>query len=165
MTIEEWRPVVGYEGLYEVSDLGRIKSINNRLRKLGPKILKGSINHGYRHVALCKNGTVKTPGVHSLVLQAFVGPRDATKAEGCRHLDGNPLNNVLSNLRWGNHAENYLDSLHHGTAGKCLLTKDDVLRIREAKLFGATTNDLVQVWGVSKSAINRIISRNTWHYI
>ena len=98
MKKEYWKPVVGYEGLYEVSNFGRVKSL-----KFGKeRILKQSKNkktkHGYYVVCLSKNGIVKNYLVHRLVAQAFLpNPNDYKEVN---HKDENPQNNIVSNLEW-----------------------------------------------------------------
>jgi len=106
---ENWKPVIGYEKHYEVSDLGNIRTIArvvkrvcethtntqnvvSRLRKLQV------CESGYVRVSLCKNGKVKFFYVHTLVLGSFVGP----KPDGydCDHKDKDRSNNNLSNLRY-----------------------------------------------------------------
>lgn len=95
---EEWRPVEGYEGLYEVSDWGRVKSLNfNNTGKEG--ILKPSPNgHGYLQVKLYKNGEKSMRRVHILVMQAFVGK--CPKNHEIDHYDWNRKNNRLDNLSY-----------------------------------------------------------------
>lgn len=118
MTGEEWRPVVGHEGLYEVSDRGRVRSIDGRVivrsdgvaqRRAG-RLLKASPNDTGHMVLRVQHIHVY---VHTLVLEAFVGPRPAGK-EAC-HWDGNPANNLLANLRWDTRSANQFDSVRHGT--------------------------------------------------
>lgn len=89
--IEEWREVPGYEGLYEVSDWGRI-------RRNG-KILKTRNNgHGYLHVDLCKNGLVKTINIHRLVALAFL--QNPNNYPQINHIDEDKTNNAVENLEW-----------------------------------------------------------------
>ncbi|WP_211339176.1 NUMOD4 motif-containing HNH endonuclease [Salana multivorans] len=115
-TPETWLPVVGYEGLYEVSDRGRVRSLDRlsaagapqRGRVLRPSIAKG----GYPMVSLYRDRGRSTRTVHRLVLLAFVGP-EPEGAEAC-HRDGNPTNNALPNLYWGTHSENMHDAVRHG---------------------------------------------------
>lgn len=108
--MENWLPVVGYEGQYEVSNLGRVKS----LKRQNPRILRSFPAHrGHQCVSLW-NDKLKTAFVHRLVLEAFVGP---CPGEGfmCRHLNGNPADNRVENLAWGTALENAQDVIRHGT--------------------------------------------------
>jgi hypothetical protein len=118
---EVWKDVVGYEGLYRVSVLGRIKSVDHMighwrggLRTWPGRILKPFPHkRGSLFIDLCKKGAVNRFFVHHLVLLAFVGPRPSGME--CCHGDGNNGNNKLSNLRWDTHASNEADKLKHGT--------------------------------------------------
>lgn len=113
---ERWRPVPGYHGAYEVSDQGRVRSWKVYRGKPGPRILKGVPKvEGHLNVGLVDaEGRVRFRMIHALVLEAFVGPRPEW-AEESRHLDGDPANNALANLRYGTRSENQLDSVRHGT--------------------------------------------------
>lgn len=126
---EQWRAVVGFEGRYEVSDQGRVRSLDRtekferviwqtgkicsvaRLHKgilLVPEVVKAS---GYLRVQL---GTGNKIYVHTLVLTAFVGP--CPDGFECLHGDGERTNNRDFNLRWGTRLENVHDAIRHGTA-------------------------------------------------
>jgi hypothetical protein len=113
--VEQWRPVPGYEGLYEVSDQGRVRSLYEwRGRAPAGHLLKGGISpYGYRLLTLAKGGDYWSVPVHHLVTLAFLGPRP--EGAHVRHLDGNPLNNRLENLLYGTRSLNTLDSVRHGT--------------------------------------------------
>ena len=98
MKKEYWKPVVGYEGLYEVSNWGRVKSVNyNHTGK--EKILKqNQIKNGYKSVMLYKDGNGKNYLVHRLVAEAFLpNPNDYKEVN---HKDENKLNNSVDNLEW-----------------------------------------------------------------
>ena len=115
--LEQWRPVVGYEGRYEVSDLGRVRSLD-RIRSNGRKwrgrVLRPvPMERGYLSVNLWLDNTPRMHLTHRLVLAAFEGP--APEGSEGRHLDGNPSNNALFNLAWGTHSENQYDQVSHGT--------------------------------------------------
>ena len=95
---EEWRPVVGYEGRYEVSNFGRVKSLDyNHTGKEG--IMKPKSNdRGYLYISLCKNRKKKSYQVHQLIMRAFVG--ECPEGHQVDHIDWNPRNNRLENLRY-----------------------------------------------------------------
>lgn len=120
---ERWLPVPGYEGFYEISDLGRVRSVDRVVRisdgRLVPykgKLLSAKTSRGYKIVNLHKPGIEKYRTVHSLVLEAFIGPRpDGLE---CCHWDGNPANNVLSNLRWDTRSANGQDRVRHGNSAE-----------------------------------------------
>jgi hypothetical protein len=127
--IEEWRPVVGYEGFYEVSDHGSVRSISREVVCRGPvkdgevKRLRGQVlkpnpvrergnNQPHYQVGLSVRDQVKCIKVHKLVLEAFVGPKPAGLM-AC-HGNGNGLDNRVENLRWDTCASNAQDALIHG---------------------------------------------------
>lgn len=120
-TSERWLPVVGYEGIYEVSDHGRLYSIkrtitlkNGKTRTAGGRTLKGGrMASGHIGVHLTAAGEVSGHRlIHRLVLEAFVGPCP-DGMEAC-HWDDNPSNNRLDNLRWASRTENMLDRTRNG---------------------------------------------------
>jgi hypothetical protein len=121
---ERWAPIPGCEGHFEVSDLGRVRSMDRILEsKNGRKVrhrgrlLKLAVsNSGYLYLRLYIGGKGKAQFVHSLVLLAFVGPRP--EGMECCHNNGDQLDNRLANLRWGTHGENVLDQERHGTNSK-----------------------------------------------
>lgn len=109
---EEWRPVVGFEGLYEVSDQGRVRSAP-RPKTRGGLLRPGGHRSGHLHVVLSRAGRVCTRQVHRLVLEAFTGP--CPEGQECRHLNGDPADNRHVNLCWGTRSENVQDMIRHGT--------------------------------------------------
>lgn len=101
----EWRPVVGYEGLYEVNNLGEIRSLDKFVNRNGGitcmtgRILKAWLNNqGYYIIDLYKDGKRKHIGVHRLVGQAFIP--NPNSYPHINHLDRNPKNNRVENLEW-----------------------------------------------------------------
>jgi hypothetical protein len=119
--IEEWKPVPGYVGYYEVSNLGKIRSLDRiiicsdgRHRRLRGKLIKPAIDKiGRQTVSLCMNGTHLTQRVHKLVLLAFTAKR-VSNTEGC-HNNGDTADNSIENLRWDSHSGNMHDTIIHGT--------------------------------------------------
>ena len=109
---EEWRPILGYEGFYEVSSFGRIKSLPKKVGKgsgftiTNEKVLSPHIHSsGYCKVSLYLHGKQKTVSVHRLVLEAFVGKSDLS----VDHIDSDKSNNAISNLRYCTQRQN----VHH----------------------------------------------------
>lgn len=117
MTNEHWRPVPGYEGRYDVSDLGCVRSWcwTTSQRPEPRPLAPGIDSEGYRrvHLRASPRTAVKSVRVHVLVLLAFVGPRPP--CHEIRHLDGNRLNNTLTNLTYGTKSQNVRDAIAHGT--------------------------------------------------
>lgn len=124
MTEERWLPVVGYEDLYEVSDLGRVRSLDRWVTERGstkrPYLVRGRLrslkpqaDSGYILVPLSREGADRNYRVHTLVLEAFVRPKPPNLE--CLHADGDRANNALSNLSWGTRQQNMHDAMRHGT--------------------------------------------------
>lgn len=118
---ERWLPVVGFEGLYEVSDLGRLRSlgrVDNRGRRRAPRLMRGSPDgENYIVVVLTAAGVDGAPGrrlperMHVLVLEAFVGPRPSG-VDAC-HANDIPTDNRLVNLRWDVRSANRADAIRN----------------------------------------------------
>ena len=115
-TREQWRAIPGYEGIYEVSDQGSVRSLDRITphgRRLTGKLMKTSIgNHGYPMANLCRRGKYQMFTVHRLVMLVFVGERPNGLA--VMHLNGIRTDNRLSNLRYGTYSENNRDIVKHG---------------------------------------------------
>lgn len=112
---ERWLPIPGYEGRYDVSDLGHVRSWSVRNRNAAPRS-KALQPHstGYPRLMLYSGGgRYANRFVHQLVAAAFIGPRPP--GQQVRHLDGNRSNPRLTNLAYGTQSENALDAVRHGT--------------------------------------------------
>lgn len=124
--IEEWVPLEGagiYGEYYQVSNLGRVRSLDRRVRVKGEdnfrlvrgQLIKSRVNsRGYLQVTLSRHRVAKTFLVHRLVCWAFHGPPPLGK-NLTLHGDGDPTNNSSLNLRWGDSRDNAADSERHGT--------------------------------------------------
>lgn len=119
---ERWLPVVGFEGLYEVSNHGRVRSLDRIITKdnngtMTPhhwpaRILKASLNKKYPRVTLTINGKVLYRQIHVLMLESFVGPRPIGMY-GLHH-DDNKSNNTFPNVQWGTPSQNSYDRVANG---------------------------------------------------
>lgn len=180
--IEIWRDVLGWEGFYQVSNHGRVKSLDRIVpsKRHGTSYtVRGQImglerNGAYQHVTLSRSGRYKTVLVHRMVLEAFVGPCPEGM-EGC-HNDGVGTNNCLDNLRWGTPKENQQDRFLHGTSnrgkhynlghtwnrgtkcGTARLTEDNVRKIRKLYASGGhSQRGLGRMFGVSHMRIADVL--------
>lgn len=102
---EQWLPVVDYEGLYQVSDQGRVMSVKRRI------LMRPQPDRGYLYVTLSKGGKPKRFGIHQLVLRAFDG--ECPPGHESRHLNGIRSDNRRENLRWATHLVNIRDKRQH----------------------------------------------------
>jgi len=178
----EWRQIIGYEGLYEVSDQGEIRAIekirpmpdrknykNNSIRVYPAKIMKQTINcDGHHRIKLFKNGVSKHWFVHRLVGFAFVLGyfEDAV----INHLDGNKSNNIPLNLEWTNNKGN-MDHAYdkdlmkdkHGKIRKKKFTTSDILKIRELHSKGKiTAKQVSEEYGCHYNYVYLIFNNKRW---
>lgn len=173
--MENWREIQGYEGLYEVSDLGRVRSLDryvpNRWKtttfKPGRMMIFDTSDR-YLRVYLSKDGLRERYSVHILVIETFVGPRpDGHEA---RHLDGDNRHNALSNLAWGTKAENTQDRYRHGTQPFGEIVHNHVLdeaRVRTIRRLAGTMclREIGELVGCHTSTVHHVISGRTWSHI
>ena len=165
---ENWLPVPGYEGSYEVSDCGRVRSY---LRPPGIARVLTPVSRklGHQYVALTRNGTTKTLAVHRLVLLAFVGPPPPRHITG--HWDGNPANNHIGNLNWITYAQNEADRHRHGRVPfgelncNAKLTADQVRDIRRRHQEGSAHRKLAREFKMSRPTISSIVNGLTWRHV
>ena len=172
---EEWRPVVGYEDLYEVSNGGRVRSLlfrNGTVTKKRTRLLRTVPRpDGYLVVGLLRDGHQITARVHRLVLEAFEGPCPSNHEAA--HLDGNPLNPNVTNLRWVTPKENNTHKKLHGTfvplpircggdRPQAKLTSGKVQKAKDLAAIGMRHHEIAKLFGVGRSTISRAIRGATW---
>lgn len=152
---EVWRPVVGYEGAYEVSNLGRVRSLDRWIervtgarQRLRGRILSIQFDGRYESVRLKLGGAGRTVRVHQLVTEAFIGPRP-DGMEVC-HDDGDPRNNRVDNLRYDTHAANSQDRIKHGTQAR---RADSAVRCYRGHEYQSEADYYINSAGVVKCLI------------
>jgi hypothetical protein len=176
---EIWKDVVGFEGLYKVSNLGNVIGIGkswvcgmyDSIIVKPESIRKQSTDTGgYKQVWLCKDGKAKNYLVHRLVAKTFL--ENPENKKDINHKNGNKTDNGLDNLEWCTRSENVLHAFKNDLKkpssgsrhGMSKLKEDDVLRIRE--LSGKHTKlELAEMFGVGRRNINNIINYKSWQHI
>ena len=176
---EAWLPVLGYEGFYEVSSLGRVRSVDRvfvradgqRQGRRGRVLIPGTTGRSRSYPSVTLRHGRRRP-VHVLVCEAFHGPKPSPKHE-VAHWDGDPTNNRPDNLRWATRSENSADARRHGTIplapgeggernGHARLTWEIVDAIRSACSMGATQASQAARFGIGKSQVHNIVSGKAW---
>ena len=153
---ECWRPVVGYEGKYEVSSKGRVRSFVRN--KKGHLLKPGLTSVGYPSVAL---GRGNTRLVHCLVAEAFLGV--CPEGQEVRHLDGSRSNNNPNNLKYGTRADNVRDAKKHGTFWSGLKKKlkitlnqrEEIRKLYQPRIY--TLKKLAKQFSVSEATILKVL--------
>lgn len=126
ITIEEWRDVKNYEGLYQVSNLGRVRSLykfGSDGRLIKGKVLKGGMySNGYKFVCLRKESINKNHSIHRLVAKMFITSNSSNLV--VNHLDGDKTNNRVDNLEWCTQSENLKHAVDIGlTTNQCKICR------------------------------------------
>lgn len=152
LTVESWKDIAGYEGLYRISDLGRVKSI----RKIHHKIMNPCPNTwGYFRVTLRKDGTSYTLTIHKAVTDAFL-PKFAEKKE-VNHKDGDKSNNRLDNLERVTRKENIQHSWKLKLR-KSKITIMDVSMIKTLYREGLSQRKIAKQYDVSQARIHQVVT-------
>ena len=173
---EEWKQVVGWEGLYEVSNLGRVRSLVRQVhhRCYGGKILtQPNAVTGYKCVTLHPGR--KWQLVHRLVAEAFID--NPAQNPQVNHKDGNKKNNIIGNLEWCTASENIKHAFRTGLKSpgpgtekgeQCPSSKLKESQVREIKMriaAGAKYREIANDYHVSKSAISEIKAGRSWGHV
>jgi hypothetical protein len=171
-----WKPVVGYEGIYEVSPLGAVRSLARvdcrgqrtpeKVLAVGVQTKNGKVTRV--HVTLCRDRTRHTKKVHHIVAEAFLGP--APEGQVVRHLDGNAENNAASNLCYGTAQENSNDAVRHGTTlrgeknPRARLPEGVVLRLRRGSNRGDQAK-AAREFMLTPGAVSAAVTARTWKHL
>jgi hypothetical protein len=162
MSTEEWRDVVGYEGLYQVSNAGRVKRVKGGQGATIGRILNPATSkNGYQFVELYGCNGAKGSLVHRLVIGAFVGP--CPDGFQVNHKNGDKRDNRIENLEYltpGENIQHSRDTLGNRHGAK--LTESDVLEIREFVRTGVSQREIARRFGVVQGVIGHIVAGRTW---
>lgn len=167
---ETWRPVLGYEGEYEVSNRGRVRSLdrninyrNGQSRRVKGKILTHTLNRGYPSVTLWRNQSQVCKKIHRLVSEAFIeNPSNKTQVN---HKDGNKTNNYAENLEWVTPKENQRHAFKTGLNKNSHARVLNSLQVRVIKRLlacGVAGTYIGEVFGVVPETIYSINHGRTW---
>lgn len=169
-----WKDIDNFNGLYQVSDSGLVKSVCRHIENgsksgmtLNEKVLKCSINNknGYAYVTLRKDGKSFAFSVHRLVADAFLDNHDNKKV--VNHIDGNKLNNCVTNLEYVTYSENNQHAYDTGLKSKgedfynAKLSYSDVIEIRK-EYPSLNLNQLSKKYNVSRGTIRDVVNNITW---
>ncbi len=180
---ETWLDIPGYEGWYQASSEGRIKSLARSTptrNRWGPctynapeKIIEGRLtDDGYRRMSLCVAGKITHQFAHKLVALAFHGACPA-HCDQVAHWDGDKLNNQPRNLRWATTLENMADKVRHGLTADQFgerhshskLTNEQVKAIRSVEKYRGVNAALAPLYGVAPQTISKIRRGERWPHI
>ncbi len=172
---EVWKDVVGYEGIYKVSESGKVESVkrvdSHGVPRGGHLMTPRKEKSGYLSVPLRKDGVLKRRKVHSLVIEAFIGPKPSPDCV-CRHLDDCKTNNTWVNLAWGTSTENKADAKRNGkiavgerNGGGGVLTESQVIEIKRRISAGEAKPALANEFGVSRGMIYHIDKGRAWSHV
>lgn len=171
---EIWKDILGYEGQYQISNLGIVKSLTrkdtlNHIRYsqiMSPKL----DDKGYYQITLCQNGKHRMFSLHRLLGNHFMP--NPNNLPCINHKDGNPKNNSLDNLEWCTYSENTIHAYKTGLMklgdnhGRAKLTTEQVLEIRRLyKPNVYSYNMLAKQFNVTKQSIVSIILRRNWRHL
>lgn len=163
--MENWKAAIGYDGLYEISDLGNVRRLGGTPKCKITRGIKPWLVWGYPVVALCK----KKCKVHDLVLGAFIGPKP--KGYGVNHKDGNKQNNSLANLEYCTQAANQAHAIATGlwnargeACGRSKLTNEVVLEIRSLGDI-LSQRKIAKLFSISQVNVGQILRRETWKHL
>ena len=169
---EEWRDIPGYEGRYQVSDQGRVRSVDRYVKcgqgGRGTRLVKGRVlrpagQKADPHLRVVLGHKANGSCVHSLVALTFLGPRP--DGYDVRHLDGDPLNNRADNLAYGTRSENNIDVFRIGKSWRGSITAPQAQEIRARLAEGETAVAIAKDMRISLASVYGIKQRRTFQWL
>ena len=174
MNEEKWKPVLGYEDTYEVSNYGNVRRMAGSYRTPIARPRKLVPRGKYFQVILSRDGRVTLQWVHRLVAAAFLGP-PTDRMYQVNHIDGNGRNNRVENLEWTDHSGNmthaYATGLRYAVYSvgsdnvNSKLTEADIPAIFDRRHCGESLESIGRSYGVTKACIWQIIDGRSWRHI
>jgi len=175
--LEIWKQVVGYEGFYEVSNLGNIKSItrdvntkgSKKRRHTGKPLKKILGSTGYLCAHLSKFNQSRPMGIHRLVAHAFIGPQ--LTGYHTMHLDGDRTNNNIKNLRYGSPTCNAAFKVDDGTISRGIkrynakLSESKVKNIRELATQKIPYKHIAEKYNIGITTVCAVVKRQNWDWV
>jgi len=163
---EIWKDIAGYEGLYQVSNLGRIKSLPRNGTINLERFIKPRVDSGYERVWLSKNNKTKPLKISRLVAMAFIS-NTYNKPE-VNHIDGNKLNNCVVNLEWVTKSENIKHAFYSGLAKPTKEQKHAkanfviATQVRMLCKQGIKQIEIARIFGLSRTIVSNIKLNKSW---
>lgn len=172
---EEWRTIPGFEGMYEVSDQGQVRSIDRTVidsrghqrRYRGQSMRQSDHYSGYKLIRLCVDGKYTSTSVHALVAAAFIGPRPGDA--DVNHIDGHKANNRPSNLEYVSRKGNMEHARRTGlwenrgeNNGQATATNDQVRQAIDLVAAGSTLREAADAVGVSRNVVSSAKTGSKW---
>ena len=160
VSAEEWRDIKGFEGLYQVSNTGKVRSLvgwnGHKYVKRDRELTPTMTSTGYLKVDLKNKGVKKSLKLHRVIAGAFIPNPDNHPV--INHIDGNPLNNSLENLEWCSQKHNCQHAYDTGLHKRKAIPADIVNAYCEDEF--ASANSIGEEFGISKSSVCRILKHN-----
>ena len=159
--MEEWRDVKGYEGKYQVSNLGNVKSLNYHRMGISKVLTPRKCKTGYLRIGLCKSSNKKTYNVHKLVAQAFL--ENPNNLPSINHKDENKENNRADNLEFCTQAYNNAYGTHNERVGKAHRNRKDQSKpiiatdANGKETYFPSVKEAERLWGVDHSGVCKVL--------
>lgn len=167
--MEQWVDIDGYVGCYQVSNYGKVRSldrkVSNGAQLKGKMLTPATDRYGYKFIGLCRANQRKQVLVHRLVANAFLDKVNGNVE--VNHIDGNKINNHVSNLEWCTKSENQIHAFHviktqHAMRNNVKLDQSSVNEIRALYAKGALQRELAERFHISRTQIGRIVRNESW---
>lgn len=174
MSEENWKAVIGYEGVYEVSDQGTVRRIGRAFGARHGNILlpiRPCSTRKHLRVALSARGSTARRYIHRVVAEAHLGPAPSPRHQ-VNHKDGDPSNNAVANLEWVTPRENVRHAHEHKLSRQdgehnnfARLTEDGVRRINAMRAKGMLHREIAHELGVSRGAVQGVLYGKNWKHV